>query len=105
MEDESFVSGLVKPEDAEEEEEEGEEPGKETTIISAASNGSVDRLKELLADGADVNGARQGDHDYLGRVQRFGRSSQGTACRWGGCERGGRGGQDGAPLECRVLGD
>merc|ERR1719199_2008279 len=57
MEDESFVSGLVKPEDAEEEEEEGEEPGKETTIISAASNGSVDRLKELLADGADVNGA------------------------------------------------
>jgi hypothetical protein len=58
MEDESFVSGLVKPDDAEEEEEEeGEEPGKETTIISAASNGSVDRLKELLADGADVNEA------------------------------------------------
>ena len=56
MEDESFVSGLVKPEDAEEEEE-GEEPGKETTIISATSNGSVDRLKELLAEGADVNEA------------------------------------------------
>lgn len=58
MEDESFVSGLVKPgEEEEEEEEEGEEPGKETTIISAASNGSVDRLKELLKDGADVNEA------------------------------------------------
>ena len=37
----------------EEEEEEEEEPGKESTIINAASAGSLDRLKELLKEGAD----------------------------------------------------
>ncbi|KAI8113240.1 hypothetical protein M9435_003244 [Picochlorum sp. BPE23] len=37
----------------EEEEEEGEEPGQESDVIGAASAGSVDRLKQLLKDGAD----------------------------------------------------
>eukprot|EP00889_Picochlorum_renovo_P000747 jgi/Picre1/27777/NNA_000741.t1 len=35
------------------EEEEGEEPGQESDVIGAASAGSVDRLKQLLKDGAD----------------------------------------------------
>ena len=56
MEDEEFASSLAAPgEKGEEEEEDEEEPGQETTIIGAASNGSVDRLKELIKDGKDVN--------------------------------------------------
>ena len=55
MEDEEFASSLKKGGEEEGDESDGEEPGQETTVISAASNGSVDRLKQLIKDGADVN--------------------------------------------------
>ena len=57
MEDPEFKALLKTGEAEAEEEEEGEEPGKETTIIGAASNGSLDRLKELLKEGADADEA------------------------------------------------
>jgi hypothetical protein len=57
MEDPEFKSQLKTADAEEEEDEEEEEPGKETTIINAASNGSLERLKELLKEGADADEA------------------------------------------------
>jgi len=53
MSDPEFRNQLQDAPAAVEEEEEGEEPGQESDVIGAASAGSVDRLKELLKEGAD----------------------------------------------------
>jgi len=53
MSDPAFRNQLKDAPIGEEEEEEGEEPGQESDVIGAASAGSVDRLKQLLKDGAD----------------------------------------------------
>lgn len=55
MEDPEFRSQLKDAPNANKEEEEEEEPGKESDVIGAASAGSVDRLRELLKDGADAD--------------------------------------------------
>lgn len=54
MEDPEFRTQLKQTAEEEEEEEE-EEPGKESNIINAASAGSLERLKELLKEGADAD--------------------------------------------------
>lgn len=57
LDDPEFRNQLApaEQEDEEEPEEDEEEPGKETNIINAASAGSLDRLKELLKEGADAD--------------------------------------------------
>lgn len=55
MEDPDFRKQLKEAPADEEEGEEEEEPGKESNIINAASAGSLERLKELLKEGADAD--------------------------------------------------